>query len=105
MMVMMIAMTPSLNASRRPLPMMSLALRLRAFTQKDVSGALARNVLLTVISERMRINVVPQMLTGTDQHGPQREMQLVNQAGAQILSNSFDATAKADIQTLRCGGR
>src|SRR2546421_7747180 len=45
------------------------------------------------------------MLAGTEQYRPEGEVQLVNQAGAQILPNSGDAATEADIAAACCGAR
>src|SRR5204863_7246567 len=50
-------------------------------------------------------DAIPQLLARTEQHRPDGEMQFVDQAGAQILPNSGDAAAEADVAAARCGGR
>src|SRR5882762_8206273 len=45
------------------------------------------------------------MLPGTEQDGPDGEMQLVNQAGAQILPDGGYAAAEAHVARARCGAR
>src|SRR5947207_6277403 len=42
------------------------------------------------------------MLAGTEQDGPDGEMQLVDQGGAQILADNGDAAAEADVAGARC---
>ena len=42
-----------------------------------------------------------QVLAGAQQDRPHDEMQLVDQAGAQVLANGGDAPAEADVTTAR----
>ena len=48
--------------------------------------ALARNVLHALIAQGMRVDAAQQMLSGTEQHRADGKMQLIYQAGAQILA-------------------
>src|SRR5882762_11018037 len=77
----------------------------RALAQKDVGRAFARNVLRAFIAQGAHIDVVQEMLPGTEQDRPDGEMQFVNQGGAQILPNSGYAATEADVAAVRRGAR
>src|SRR5260370_34755643 len=75
------------------------------FSQKDVGRAFARDRLRAFIAQGAHIDVVQEILPGTEQDGSDGEMQLVDQAGAQILPNRGYAAAEADVAAARRGGR
>src|SRR5216117_2912825 len=77
----------------------------RALSQKDMGRTFARNALRAFIAQSTHIDVVQEMLAGTEQHRPDGEMQVVNQGGAQILPNSRYAATEADVATARCSAR
>src|SRR5712692_9991713 len=77
----------------------------RALAQKDVGRTFARNVLRAFIAQGAHIDVVQEMLPGTEQDRSDGEMQLVNQAGAQIPPNSGYAATEADVAAARGSAR
>src|SRR3989454_11032844 len=66
---------------------------------------LARDILRAFIAQAAHIDAVQEMLPGTEQDGPDGEMQLVDQAGAQILPDSGYAATEADVAAVRCSAR
>src|SRR2546423_12216402 len=70
--------------------------------QEDVGRAVARDVLRAFIAQGAHVDVVQEMLAETEQDGPDGEMQLVDQGGAEILADSGDAAAEADVAGARC---
>src|SRR5213082_2002469 len=64
--------------------------------QEDVGRAFARDVFRAFIAQGAHVDVVQEMLAGTEQDGPDGEMKLVDQGGAQILADSGDAAALID---------
>src|SRR5256714_10046625 len=70
--------------------------------QEDVGRAVARDVLRAFIAQGAHVDVVQEMLAGTEQDGPDGEMQLVDQGGAEILADSGDAAAEADVAGAPC---
>src|SRR2546430_3466048 len=70
--------------------------------QEDVGRAFARDVFRAFIAQGAHVDVVQEMLAGTEQDGPDGEMQLVDQGGAQILADNGDAAAEADVAGARC---
>src|SRR6266446_4969318 len=77
----------------------------RALAQEDVGRAFARDVLRAFIAQATHIDVVQQMLPGTEQDRPDGEMQLVDQAGAQILPDSGYAATEAHVAAAGCSAR
>src|SRR5436309_3867819 len=77
----------------------------RALAQKDVGRAFARDGLRAFIAQATHIDAVQEMLPGTEQDRPDGEMQLVDQAGAQILPDGGYAAAEADVAAVRCSAR
>ncbi len=73
---------------------------LRTFVQENVSGTFARDVLDAFIAQSTHINVVQEMLCGTKQDRLDSEMQLVNQASAEILPNRGYAATHADVAAV-----
>src|SRR5207237_7789380 len=61
--------------------------------------------LRAFITQGTCIDVLQEMLAGPEQDRSDREMQLVDQAGAQILPNRRYAAAETDVAAARCGGR
>src|ERR1700674_3360328 len=53
----------------------------------------------------MHIDVVEKIIPGTERDGPKGEMELVDQAIAQVLSNSRYAAADPNIAAFRSRGR
>ena len=66
-----------------------------------MSGALAGNRRVALIPERAQVDAGEQMLAGAEQDRPEREVQLVDQAGAQVLPDRRDAAAEADVACRR----
>src|SRR5216117_504739 len=77
----------------------------RALAQKDVGRTFARNVLRAFIAQSTHIDVVQEMLPGTEQDRSDREVQLVDQGGAQILPNNGYAATEADVAATGRSGR
>src|SRR5882762_3493346 len=77
----------------------------RAFAQKDVGSTFARDVLRAFIAQSTHVDVVQEMLPGTEQDRPDGEMQLVDQGGAKILPNDGYATTDANVAAARSSGR
>ena len=75
----------------------------RTLAQKDVGRTLARDVLRAFIAQSTHIDVVQEILPGSEQDRSDSEMQLVNQGGAQILPDSGYAATEADVAAA--GGR
>src|SRR5579863_2102723 len=75
----------------------SRSCRGRAASDKDVEGALAREVARAFIAERAQVEVPEQLLAGAEQHGSDREMQLVDETRAQVLTDGVDASAQAYV--------
>src|SRR3989454_884575 len=77
----------------------------RAPAQEDVGRSFARDGLHDLVAQGTHIDAVQEMLPGTEQDRPDGEMQLVNQACAQILPDSGYAAAEADVAAVRCSAR
>src|SRR5881396_4088073 len=77
----------------------------RALAQKDVGRTFARNVLRAFIAQSTHIDVVQEMLPGTEQDRSDGEVQLVDQGGAQILPNNGYAATEADVAATGRSGR
>src|SRR5258706_8378800 len=74
-----------------------------AFAQVDMGGALARHGLPAFVPQRAHVDVVQEMLPGAEQDRPDREMQFVDETGAQELSDRGHAAAQADVAIARGG--
>src|SRR5476649_622764 len=83
----------------------SRSISFSSFSQEDVGRTFARDVLRAFIAQCAHIDAVQEMLAGTEQDGSHGEMQLVDQAGAQILPNRRQAATEADITAACCGAR
>src|SRR5258708_6896939 len=79
--------------------------RSRGLAQEHVGRTLARDALRAFIAQSTHIDVVQEMLPGTEQDRPDGEMQLVDQGGAQILPNGGYAATEAHVAAARCSGR
>ena len=64
-------------------------------------GTSARDVLDAFIAQRAEIDTVQQMFPGPEQDGRDRQVQLVDQGGAQILPNGGHAAAQPDVAAAR----
>src|SRR5689334_14948448 len=73
----------------------------RTLPQHDVGGAFAWHVAGTLVSERAQIEPLPEWFTLAKHNGTNGEVQLVDQAGAQVLANRRDAAAEPDVAVLR----
>src|SRR5882672_3457612 len=67
--------------------------------------ALARNGLPALVAQSTRVDVVQEVLAGAEQNRSDREMQLVDQPGAQELSDCGHASAQPDVAVARGGLR
>src|SRR5216683_88122 len=76
-----------------------------ALAQKDVSRAFARDMLRAFIAQSARVDVLQEMLSGSEQDRPHGEMQLVDQRRAQILADGGDAATKAHVAVAGSGPR
>ncbi len=65
----------------------------------------ARDGPRAFIAQSTQIDAVQEMLPGAEQDGSDGEMQLVDQAGPQILPNRGHAATEADIAAAGCRGR
>src|SRR5260221_6864047 len=65
----------------------------------------ARYVFRAYVAQSTHVEVVQEMLAGTEQDRPDGKMQLVYQAGAQILPDRGDAATEADVAAAGCSGR
>src|SRR5216684_5866811 len=77
----------------------------RALAQEDVGRTFARDALRAFIAQSTHIDVVQEMLPGTEQDRPDGEMQFVDQGGAQILPNGGYAATEAHVAAARCIAR
>jgi hypothetical protein len=84
---------PSVPGASRPLP------------QKDMRCPFARDGLHDFIGQRAQVDVVQEVLPGAEQYRPEGEMQVVDQAGAQVLPNRGDPAAEADVAIAGCSFR
>jgi hypothetical protein len=88
------------------MPSASLAHRTsRGLAQKDVGRTFARDGPRAFIAQSTQIDAVQEMLPGAEQDRSDGEMQLVDQAGPQILPNRGHAATEADIAAAGCRGR
>src|SRR2546427_7312027 len=63
----------------------------------------AGGVFHALVSERTHIETFQQVFAFAKQDGRQRQVQLVDQTGAEILPNSGDTAADADVLAARDG--
>jgi hypothetical protein len=77
----------------------------RTLAHEDVGRTITCDEFRAFIAQSMHIDVVREMLPGTEQDRPDSEMKLVDQAGPQILPNSGYAAAEADVTATCCRGR
>src|SRR5262249_51922418 len=75
----------------------------RVLAQKDVSRAFASDRFRASAAQRAQINSVQEMHPGSKQDGAHDQMQLVDQAGTQILPNGGNAATHADVTPARSG--
>src|SRR5262245_64994999 len=75
----------------------------RALAQKDVGRAFARDRFRAFVSQRAQIDAVQEMLSRSEQDRPHDQMQLVDQARAQVLPNRGYAATHADVAFARGG--
>src|SRR5262245_23683386 len=75
----------------------------RVLAQKDVSRAFASDRFRASVAQRAQIDAVQEMLPGSKQDGAHDQMQLVDQAGTQILPNGGNAATHADVTPARSG--
>src|SRR6478672_41655 len=90
--------TPSVPSSRAMLFRRSVAL---APVQKEVGRTLARDDFRALIAQGAHVDVVPEVLPATQQDRPQGEMQLINKAGAQILTQRGHPATEAHVLSTR----
>jgi len=70
--------------------------------QHDVrNGTRAWDVFEILVAERAYVDPVQQMLSGAEQDGRDGELHLVDQAGAQVLSNRGNAATQSNVETVR----
>src|SRR6266850_6969795 len=67
--------------------------------------ALARYGFPALVAQGARVDVVQEVLAGSQQDWPDREMQLVDQPGAQELADRGHAAAEPDVAVARGGSR
>src|SRR5689334_8479651 len=73
--------------------------------QKNVRSPLPRKALHAFVAQRRHIDVNQEMLTGTKQNRSHREVQLIDQAGSEILANSRYTASQAHVAITRCSAR
>src|SRR5580658_1205651 len=64
--------------------------------------AFSRDLFRAFVTQRTHVDVHPKMLPGAEQDRPDGQMQLVNQRGAQILTNGGYAAAEANVAAACC---
>src|SRR5215470_17465522 len=77
----------------------------RALAQEDVGGALACGGLRALVAEGARVDSVQEMLSRAKQDRRDREVELIDQAGLQVLPDRRDAAAETDVAAARRGSR
>jgi hypothetical protein len=70
-----------------------------------MGGTFARDVLCAFVAQSRHVDASEEMLPRTEQDRTHGKMQLVNQAGAQVLSNSGYAATEANGAAARCSRR
>src|SRR5690349_15982085 len=68
-----------------------------AFSQEDMHRTLARDVLRAFVAQRAGVDAGQQVLARAQQHGSHGEVQLVDEALAQVLADGRDAAPDPDI--------
>ena len=73
--------------------------------EKDVSGALARDGPRAFIAQRLQVDSIQEMLSRTQHDRSNRQVQLVDEAGPQVLANGGHAAAEPHVASARCFDR
>jgi hypothetical protein len=76
----------------------------RPLAQNNVRRAFAGDGADTLIAESGSVDLVQQMLAAAEQNRADREMHLVDQAGAKILANGGNSAAETDIEAAGSEG-
>src|SRR6266511_3338765 len=85
--------------------LISGASRAGALAKKDVVGAFAGDRLEPLVAERAQVEALKEVLSAAQHHGPNREMEVVDEPGGQILADRGDAAAQAHIHSPGRGFR
>jgi hypothetical protein len=70
--------------------------------EKQVRRSFARHSACALITQRVQVQTVPKMFTGSHQHGAKSEMHLIDQARLQKLPDGADTAANANVQIAGC---
>src|SRR6266496_6489760 len=68
-------------------------------------GVARGDVLRALVAEARRVDACEEMLAAAEEHGRDREVDLVDQPSGEVLANGGDATAKSDVLALSRLGR
>src|SRR5678816_2661584 len=73
-----------------------------AAANEDVNGALAVDVFVDFVAERVQVDPVKEVLAFAQEHGPQREVHLINRARTEILLHGGHAATDAHVLLACC---
>ena len=65
--------------------------------------ARGRHVLGDTVTQRAQVDAREQRFTATEDDGRDRQVQLIDQAGAHILTYGVDPAADLDVERTGCG--
>src|ERR1700693_3853793 len=68
-----------------------------ALAQEDVVGAFAGDGLEALVAERAQVEALEEVLSAAQDHGPNCEVEVVDEPGGQILADRGDAAAQAHV--------
>src|SRR5262249_53946703 len=65
--------------------------------ENDVQRSFARDALGAAVAEARRIDAVEEMFAAAEEHGRDREVELVDETGRQVLADGRDAAADSHV--------
>ena len=72
--------------------------------EREVHRVGSGGVFSTLITQRQRINTGKEVFTGAKEDRPDRDMQLVDESGLEVLPDRRDTTADLNILAVGCLG-